>query len=109
MTINTEYFEQLSATASAVSPTVASLPSPVESALIIPDDDGYGFRYRTDGTDPTSSVGVPNSGYKDDYIIINGRRDVERFRAIRTGSNSATLNVTYFNEEITAASLGIRR
>lgn len=62
-----------------------------EQAIIIVE--GAQIRWRDDGTDPTSSVGsIANVGA---VISLNNRNRLENFRAIRTGSTSATLNVSY--------------
>ena len=51
------------------------------------------IRYRADGADPTAAVGVlADVG---DEVVIWGRRDIQSFRAIRTGGVSATL-ATHF-------------
>ena len=51
------------------------------------------IRYRLDGTDPTAAVGV--LAQVGDEITIWGRRDIQSFRAIRTGGASAIL-ATHF-------------
>lgn len=51
------------------------------------------MRYRTDGEDPTSSVGhllSPN-----DRLVFEGAATLAQFRAIRTGATSGVLRVTY--------------
>ena len=51
------------------------------------------IRWRDDGTDPTSSEGhLANVGA---VITLDNRERIESFRAIRTGSTSATLRVSY--------------
>ena len=51
------------------------------------------IRYYWDGTVPTATAGhVAEAG---DELIIEGLEALEKFRAIRTGGVSATLNVTY--------------
>lgn len=50
-------------------------------------------RYNYDGTAPTSTTGhLLNSG---DVLTIVGDDAISRFRAIRTGASSSTLQVTY--------------
>ena len=52
------------------------------------------LRWRDDGTDPTSSVGnLANVG---SILRIENRNRILAFRAIRTGSTSATLRVNYY-------------
>ena len=51
------------------------------------------IRYRTDGSDPTSSIGhLANVG---DIITLLGQPALDNFRAIRTGSVDASCPVTY--------------
>ena len=51
------------------------------------------IRWWDDGTDPTASVGqVANVGTR---IVLANRNRIENFRAIRTGSTSATLRGVY--------------
>jgi hypothetical protein len=50
-------------------------------------------RYRSDGTDPTASVGtILEVG---EEVVVWGSRDIKSFRAIRTGGTSATLATSY--------------
>ena len=52
------------------------------------------IRYNTDGTAPTSTTGrVANPT---DYISLNNPSEIENFKAIRTGSTSATIHVIYY-------------
>jgi hypothetical protein len=54
------------------------------------------IRYRVDGTDPTSSAGrLMEIG---DEVVVTGREDIDRFRAIRTGGVSGALTATYSEE-----------
>jgi len=51
------------------------------------------IRYRKDGTAPTSSVGEILNPF--DRLTLNSLNDIDNFRAIRTGSTSATLRVHF--------------
>lgn len=51
------------------------------------------IRYRYDGEDPTASEG--HLAEIAASITIHGARNLENFRAIRTGGTSGTLRVTY--------------
>jgi len=51
------------------------------------------IRYRYDGTNPTTSEGHLLS--PGDVLIIEGYDNIKNFKAIRIGSNDATLRVTY--------------
>ena len=51
------------------------------------------IRVRKDGSDPTTSVGhLVEVG---DLIVLNSASDIANFKAIRTGSTSGKLTVTY--------------
>ena len=52
------------------------------------------IRYRTDGTDPTATVGTPLE--VSDVLPVIGRDDAERIRFIRTGGSSGVLNIEGF-------------
>ena len=54
------------------------------------------IRYWMNGDDPTASVGL--LGEIGDVITLVGRHDIENFKAIRTGSTSATLSAQFFTE-----------
>ena len=51
------------------------------------------IRYRQDGTAPTSTVG--RMAYETTEFYIQGSQNIKNFKAIRTGANSATLDVEY--------------
>ena len=53
------------------------------------------FRYTTDGTDPSTTVGL--LAEIGDTINISGESDVNRFKAIRTGATSAVIQPHYFD------------
>ncbi len=51
------------------------------------------IRFRTDGTAPTAAVGhLLAAG---DIVILESAEDIENFKAIRTGTVLAVLNVSY--------------
>lgn len=51
------------------------------------------IRYRMDGTDPTSSEGhILGDG---DTLTVLGTRNIEDFRAIRTGGTSGVIKATF--------------
>lgn len=52
------------------------------------------IRYRTDGTAPTSSVGLPLAA--DARIPLYGDQAIANFRAIRSGGTDATLQISCF-------------
>jgi hypothetical protein len=51
------------------------------------------IRFRVDGGVPTSTVG--HIADEDDQIVLDSAEDIANFRAIRTGSTSATISVSY--------------
>jgi len=53
------------------------------------------IRYRYDGTNPTASEGHLANPGDVIKIKIEGYDNIKNFKAIRTGSNDATLRVTY--------------
>lgn len=52
------------------------------------------INFRIDGTDPTSTVGIPAAA--GDIIKLFGEQTLKQFKAIRSGASDATLRVTYF-------------
>lgn len=50
------------------------------------------IRFRVDGVDPTTAVGLLRSPGQE--MVITGLHDIENFRAIRTGSASGVIQVT---------------
>jgi hypothetical protein len=59
---------------------------------------GADFRYRVDGTDPSTTEGhlVTNAAATERLITVIGINNLTRFRAVRTAAVSATLKVTYY-------------
>ena len=53
------------------------------------------IRFTVDGTAPTTTVGhILNSG---DVLSLTSNEDIAAFKAIRTGTSSGTIQVTYSN------------
>lgn len=69
---------------------VIATPPPREVELFVEDAQ---VRYLTDGNNPTSSVGSIMNPF--DRLTIAHPGDMNRFRAIRTGGNSATIHAIY--------------
>lgn len=88
-------FEQISidATAGGVGLTAATYAGAAMAYITISGTDGLTLRYRYDGGIPTSAVG--HEAYAGDPILLESAEDIANFKAIRTGSTSLTLNVTY--------------
>lgn len=95
--VNTFAFEALTVAGTAVGFTVATYTpdgdtgQPAISAVATVED--AQIRYRTDGTNPSATVGrVANPG---DEIVVWGKSDIDAIRFIRTGGVSATLQTEF--------------
>jgi hypothetical protein len=88
-------FEQVTvdATVGGVALTAAKYAGAAVAYITIDGTDGLTLRYRYDSGVPTTSVG--HVAYAGDPILLESAEDIANFRAIRTGSSSLTLNVTY--------------
>ena len=69
---------------------VLATPPPKLVEIFVEDTQ---IRYRTDGSAPTSTVGEILNPF--DRLNLTHPGDMSRFRAIRTGSTSATLRARY--------------
>ena len=72
-------------------PDADSSGKPAYAAFVTVED--APIRVRTDGTEPTASVGTPFE--VGDTFVVWGRRDLRSFRAIRQGGVSATLSTDF--------------
>lgn len=52
--------------------------------------------FTRDGTDPTATKGFQAN--VQDIIVLNSRDELDKFKAIRQGSTSATVDVEYFTD-----------
>ena len=83
-------FEALAVAGTALGFTAATFTNAIMAVAKV---EGAQIRYRTDGTDPTATVGViADPG---DMITVWGSSDLNSIRFIRTGGVSATLNTEY--------------
>jgi len=95
--LSTVAFDQITVAATAIGLTVANIRGygsnrfAAEKVIVIVET--APIRWRDDGTDPTSSVGMVAN--PSTILTFDNRDRIEKFRAIRTGSTSATLSVTY--------------
>jgi hypothetical protein len=80
-------------TAGGVGLTAAKYAKAAMAYITIDGADGLTLRYRYDGGAPTSSIG--HLAYTGDPIVLESAEDIANFKAIRTGSTSLTLNITY--------------
>lgn len=86
-------FETITVAGVAIGLTVSKLqtsPRPKRVHIVI---EAAQLRYRGDGTDPTSSVGVRMN--PDDQIIVEGIENMTNFKVIRTSNTSSTMQVHY--------------
>ena len=91
--------ESITVADTAIGFTVATVlstdPATPEQAVFVIET--AQIRYRLDGGDPTTSVGL--LGNVGDVVTVTGSHDVKNFRAIRTGATSATIQPHYFNKK----------
>lgn len=80
-------FEALSVSTAAVGFTAATVGNRAHAHVLVED---AAVRYRTDGTDPTASVGTPLE--VGDQLKLNNARDIANIRFIRRDGVDATLN-----------------
>ena len=82
-------FEALAVAGTAVGFTAATFATAYAAVIRV---EGAQVRYRTDGTDPSATVGmVADPG---DVLNINSSRDLQAIKFIRTGG-SATVNAEF--------------
>jgi len=86
-------FEQITVVATAIGLTASKLASSPKPKKVIITAETAQFRYRIDGTDPTASVGHLVNPM--DSIVLEGYSQLNNFKAIRKGSTSADIFVTY--------------
>lgn len=77
-----------------VADTAVALTVPLNAEMCIMVSQDATVRFRDDGTDPTSTVGVPL--YQNQSMQINGADALAATKFIRTGSTSAKLNILYY-------------
>lgn len=87
---NASIYESVTITDSAISLTSATYLTSTKAEMTL---ETAQIRVRKDGSDPTSSEGhIVDIG---DVIVINSAADLATFKAIRTGSTSGVLKITY--------------
>lgn len=68
----------------------------VVSPAVLITVEGGDIRYRLDGNDPTATDGhLLSNG---DVLKLQDYQDIQRFKAIRVGSVSGVLQVSYFDK-----------
>jgi len=82
-------YEQLTVSSTAI--PFASIPDKAGKVVISVEDDS--IRYRDDGTDPTTTVGMV--AYPGTVIILNSKQAITKFKAIRI-TTDAELNCLYY-------------
>ncbi len=86
-------YEQLTVSNTAVA--LASVPLNANRAIIVVE--GKHIRWRIDGTDPTSTVGM--KGFANSTIILESRLQINKFKAIRLISSDAKLSTNYYERK----------
>lgn len=82
------------ATGGGVSLTLSNVISTPRSRAALITVETATIRWLSDGTAPTATTG--NLSYAGDVIRLENPNELWNFRAIRTGSTSATIQVTYY-------------
>lgn len=82
-------YEQVTVSTTAVGLTVPA--GTIRAVLVVEDQP---LRFRLDGTNPTSTVGMLAKADKE--IEIFSKEVLEAFKAIRDGGTDAVLSVHYF-------------
>ena len=89
----------------AVGFTAATFTKKAKRAVcVVEGTAGKGIRFRTDGTDPDASTGtliypgVAAYGSVSQFII-EGIKDISRFKAIRDSDTDCTLHVHYLGDD----------
>jgi hypothetical protein len=90
-------YEQITVGTNAVGFTTSLLSNagghaPVAALVVVSANP---LRYRTDGTNPTSSIGMPLAA--NSTVAIYGADELRAFRAIRSGGSDAVIDVTYYD------------
>lgn len=81
-------------TAGGVRLTISNYLSPPLALTALITVETATLRWLSDGTASTSTTG--NLAYSGDVIRLENPSELWNFRAIRTGSTSATIQVTYY-------------
>lgn len=81
-------------TVSTAAVALSTIPLKANKVLIITETDT--LRWRDDGTDPTSTVGMIL--YPGNALVLDSRASINNFKAIRDTSSSSdiTLNAAYY-------------
>jgi len=77
-----------------VSTTALSLTVPAKAIRAVIGVEAQPIRWRDDGTNPTSSVGMLQKA--DTFIEIYDPQALNAFKAIRQDASDATLNISYY-------------
>jgi hypothetical protein len=84
-------YEQLTVPVGAVG--LASIPAGASRAIVMVE--GQPLRYREDGVNPTSLIGVLCVATT--RFELESRKAIEGFRAIRSGGTDSVVSVLYYN------------
>lgn len=90
-------FEQVTVSTTAIGLTTATYSPGTKGTAMLATIivETAGLRYRKDGTDPTSSVGMPLAA--GDVLYVWGSVDIKNIKFIRSSGSNATISVEYAN------------
>lgn len=77
-----------------VSTTAVGLTVPDGATRAVLGIEAQPLRYRTDGTNPTASVGMLQAAST--FVELSGADTLANFKAIRSGGTDSVLNVSYY-------------
>lgn len=99
-------YEAITVSTTAIGFTAATYTKKAKRAVcLLEGTAAKGMRYRTDGTDPTATVGmliypgVSTYGTGPVMFAIDGIKDISRFKAIRDNDTDCTLHVHYLGDD----------
>lgn len=77
-----------------VADTAIGLTVPANTIRAVVGVEAQPLRYRDDGTNPSATVGFLLAAGA--IVELNNKEAIAKFKAIRSGGTSATLNVLYY-------------
>jgi len=98
-------YEAITVSTAAIGFTAATYTKKAKRAVCVVDGTAAkGIRFRTDGTNPTSTTGtliypgVSTYGSVNQFVI-EGIKDISRFKAIRDSDADCSLHVHYLGDD----------
>jgi len=87
-------YRQLTVSITVVDLADATGGIPLKATRAIISVESYGVRTTDDGTDPTTTVGMPYAANA--TIELISREQIDAFKAIRSEASDAVLNISYY-------------